>query len=427
MPLRSRLLLRALLLPCLLGLAATGVRAQGFGDFESAGRSEDLRRAPSPLSVGGHSLTPSITYKLFGVATPHVFGAAGFGYTSNLLRLDEESPGPVREDEFARGEVGARLDTELGEHRIELDARAKVTEYVESGAFDTAEGRVAGRLDLLFNDVDVHGDLSWTRFAYPQSVQLTGIVRLDSYLANVWGEARLARFGLRVGGSLGRSDYLARALEDLDSTTLGANVQVYGRVTPKLRALIEYGWSRITYDEGRRGTLDGYDLHQVSAGIDGELTEKLTASLKLGGSFQDVRSRVNPDRRKFRGFTSACSLRWQPLPHTTLSVSWSRAVTPSVNSNYLLTDSFNVDVGQKVWEERISLSASAGYSHSTVSPGRHLNVLRAGAAAAWQIRDWLSVRAAYEFQRLNSAFTLAEAAVSDYTVHEVSISVGVGF
>lgn len=418
---------RLLLSPCLLLVAAAPVCAQTFGDFESAGRTEDVRRAPSPLTVGGHGLTPSITYKLLGVATPHVYGAAGFGYTSNLLRADEEAPGPVHDDTYGRVELGARLDTELGEHRIELDARAKVTEYLETGRFDTAEGRVAGRLDLQFNDADLHADASWTRFAYPQSVQLAGVVRLDNYSGAVWGEARLNRFGARVGGSVLRNDYVARALTDLDHTSLGAQVQLYGRVTPKLRAVLEYSYTRLIYDEGRQGTLDDYDLHTVQGGLDGELSEKLTASLKVGASFQDVDQRVNPDQREFRGLTAACSIRWQPLPHTTLGAGWSRSVVPSVNSNFLLSDSIDLSASQAVWEERITFSASGGYTHAVAQRGRHLNVWRAGLAAGWKIRDWLSVRAAYEFQRLNSAFTLAESAVSDYTVHEVSVSVGVGF
>jgi hypothetical protein len=408
-------------------VGAGAARGQGFGDYETAGRSEDVRREASPLSVGGHSLQPTIDWKLFGVVTPHVFGAAGFGYTSNLLRGDEEVRGAVLEDEYFRGELGARLDTLLGDHRIELDGRARFTEYLESGDYDTAEGRASARLDLLFTDVEVHGDLSWSRTAYPQTQQLTGIVRLDTYRAGLWVEARVGRFGVRVGAWALRPDYVDRDLEDLDYTSLGGDLQVYGRILPKLRGLVEYAYSRLLYDEGDQGTLDDYDLHRVATGIDGELTEKLTASLKLGASFQDVRSDVNADTREFRGFTAACSVRWQPLPHTTLDGGWSRSIDPSVNSNYLLSDAFHLGITQQLWEERISLSARGGYSHGAVKPGRHLNTFSAGASASWQVRDWLSVRAVYAFQRLNSAFTLAEAAVSDYTVHEAELSLGIGF
>ena len=412
----------------LLGPAST-LRAQGlgFGDYESAGRSEDVRRQPSALQVGGHTLLPSFNVKLFGTTTPHVFGAAGFGYTSNLLRADPEAPGPLIRETYGRFEVGARLDTQLGDHIFELDARGLVTEYLGSGEYDTVEGRVAGRVDLLFTDVDLHADLSWARSAYPQSVQLTGIVRLDTYAANVFGEGRVGRFGVRAGGCAQRLDFAERENEDLDLLNLGANLQAYGRITPKLRALVEYNYSQVVYDEGSQGTLNDYGLHQVRVGVDGELTEKLTASLKIGGALQQVREDVNPDEREFRGLTAACSVQWQALPNTSLYAGWARTLNPSVNSNFLITDSWDAGVTQRVWEERIELAASVGYSHSIALPGRHLNMLRTGASASWRIRDWLSVRAQYDFQRLVSSFTLAESAVSDYTVHEVSASVGVGF
>lgn len=362
------------------------------------------------------------------MTTPHVFAAGTVGWSDNLLRADDDAPGVrKRREGFGRAEAGMRLDTRLGDHRLELDGRAGATEYFDSGRYDLAEGGVKARFDLDWNEVDLHGDVGWRRYAYPQSLQLVGIVRLDVYSAASWLQAEVGRFGVRTGGYLQVIDYRERELRNLDHLEYGADIQLYGRITPKLRGLVEYNFQEVTWRRGRAGTLNDFRTHQVRGGVDGELTEKVTASLKVGATFQDVRRRVNPDRREFAGLTLGCSVSWRPLVNTSLSAGWDRSITPSINSNYLLTDAFSVGITQRVWEQRISLGANAGYSHARVSPGRHLNAIRAGASAAWNITQWLSVRAGYQFEHLTSAFTLAESAVSDYAVHEVSMSVGVGF
>lgn len=413
--------LRVGLVMALAALAAPRAAAQGFsGDFESVGRLEDARRQATPLRAGPHAFEPSIVYKLFGVTTPHVFGALSGGYTDNLLREDREAPGvKLQTETYGRVEAGVRLDTQLTEHRIELEYRAVVNEYSGTGAYDTHEHTLRARVDLLFNEASAHADGSYTRAAYAQSIQLRGLVRLDAYAASAWAEARFNRFGGRLGLAGRRNDYLERSLRILDHRALGPSVQVYFRVSPKLRALVEYSFDSLRYDD--RQDLDGYDVHQVSGGLDGELTPKLSLSVKVGGAFQRLQGAVGPDRGAFSGLTASISARWDALPRTQLGASLRRGLDPSVSSSYLITDDVELSVAQKLFDEKLTARAYVGYGHSSVSPGEHLNRGRAGASVTYLIRQWLSVGATYEFERLDSAFP-----DDDYEAHTVSLSLGAG-
>lgn len=405
----------------LLGLLLTGghARAQGFGDFEYVGRLEDARRQPSPLSAGPHSFEPSIVYKLFGVTTPHVFGAAIGGWTDNYLRGDAEAPGALERASYGRLDVGARLDTEIFDHRIEVGYRALATELVDSGRYDTLEQQATIRADLYWTDLAAHANVEWRRRSFPQSILLRGIVQTETVSGRAWGEARLGRFGVRVGGSALHEDYLDRNLSFLDRRQLGLDLQVYGRIQPKLRLVADYEFDAIRYDE--RG-LNDYHLHQVRGGLDGVLTAKLSASLSLGVGFQDIQHPLaGTDSRSFRGLVAACSVRYQVLPLTSLSVGYTRSLQPSTRSNFLASDDVSATISQSFAAETVHCSADVGYTHAHVSPGDDINRVRAGAEVRWSIRRWLSVGATYRFERVGSPF-----ANSDYQIHTVELSLGVG-
>ncbi|RMG15463.1 MAG: hypothetical protein D6731_08350 [Planctomycetota bacterium] len=413
--------LRGAALAALLCALPTFARAQSFDDFESIGRLEDRRAQPSDLSVGGHSFPPSIVYKLFGVVTPHVFAAARLGWTDNYLLQDPTAPGvTLRREAYGAVSAGVRLDTELYDHRLEVGYRAAALELVKSGSGDTLAQEARVRLDLYGNRVEAHADAAWRRDAYPQSIQLTGIVVLDRLEVSGYVEGKAGAFGARAGGGVERYDYRRKALNDLDALGYGADVQLYWRLRPRLRALVEYNWKQWTYRRGGRGSLNDYQVHAAVVGADGELTAKLSASLKVGWSLQDARRGPNPDRRDLQSLVVRASARWEPLERTSLVLAYRREIAPSTNSNGLRSDGVTLEVEQGITGE-LAVRAAVGYTHAVASPGEHLNRLQARASLHYALREWISVVGSYRFVKLTSGFP-----DSDYAAHEVALSVGFG-
>jgi hypothetical protein len=400
-----------------LGPLAGRARAQD-GDFDSVGRLDDARRQATPMSVGDHSFEPSIVYRLLGVVTPHVFGALSGGYTDNLLLQDRNGSDPLVRALYGRAEGGVRLDAELGQHRAELEYRAAGNAYVDAGSNNTVEQLVRARLDLLWNDASAHGDASYTRAAYAQSIQLRGIVRLDVYTASAYFDAHWAKLGGRAGLAGRRDDYRERELRALDDHALLPYVQLYYRVSPKLRALVEYDLEHESFDH--RPDLDGYDDHQLRGGLDGELTPKLSASLKVGVAFLRARGATS-GRRAYTGFSAALSLRWDVRPDTQLGAAYARRLEPSVSSTYLISDDGELSLTQRLADGKVKARGALGYTHSHVGPGEAIDRVRARASVSWNIRQWLSITAAYEFVHVDSTVPK-----DDYDVHTVTVSIGVG-
>lgn len=411
-------------LPLLLAAAAAAsapspLAAQSFSDFEAVGRLTDARKEPRPLRVGGHTLEPRLQLKLLGVTTPHVFGALGGGYTDNLLHADADEPGAAIEREpYARAEAGVRFDTELGDHRLELGYRARATDY-QGGRYDRAEQEAEGRLDLYWNAVEVHTDLGWRRRAYPRQLQLRGLVRADELAARTWGQVAFGAFGVRLGGHYTRTTFLEDELEFFDADAGGLDAQFQLELRPNLRVVLEYNWSLIAY---REDVLDDYQMHQVRAGVDGEVSPKLHGSIKVGLAAQTVdEDAATGDDREYLGFVTEGAVRWQPLAFTSLTFSYTRRVEPSTSSNYLLTDALRFAVTQGLFDEKLTLEAAVGYAHSVVRPGEHLNRFTAELSAVYQLQDWLSLAGSYGFTNFESG-----SPASDYSAHTVQFSVGFG-
>ncbi|HBP22104.1 MAG TPA: hypothetical protein DEA08_30520 [Planctomycetes bacterium] len=407
------------------GVGLASAQQSSFDDFRNLGLLEDRRREPSPLSIAGHTLDPAFNLKLGGIATPHAFAAASSGYNDNVLRGDHEAPGVrLRREAYGRLEAGLRLDTELSDHRLELSYNAAVLEYADSGDLDNLTQSARARLDLYAVDVEGHVNAGWQRTIFPQSIQLTGLVRLDTYQAAAYVEGRLGKVGLRLGGSFARLEYQNRQLQTLDQRNYRADVQFYGRITPKLRALGEYNVFLVVYDEGRSGNLNDYLVHQARIGIDGRLFPKLSTSLKVGAAFQDVDVTFGRDRREFTGFVAEVSAGYSPVEGTNLTASYARTLQPSNQSNFLINDEVRFEVGQSI-TPKVNASAFVRYNRGEVSRlnriRAHINRYTAGASIQWRIKGWLSLRAGYEFTNLISPFLN-----SDYRIHIATASIAVG-
>jgi len=407
--------------------AAAVAGQDAFGDVRHAGMASDARRDPSDLGTGGHVLEPFPFLTVLDAVTPHVYGDLTAGWTDNLLQDDRDEPGVRLVDTFyGRASAGLRLDIEPAPERLraELGYEATVTEYAASGRFDTFTQAATARLDVFFTDVDLHADARYARSSYPNSIQLRGIIDVDDFAAGAWAEARVGdRFGGRLSASLSGLEFREGALRDLDHLQWVVSAQAYGRVLPKVRITLDYSVTFVNFDEGDDGSLNDYTVHTVQGGVDGELTPKLSGSVKLGASFQDVdQSGPNPDDREFTGFTAGLALRWEVLVNTTIEAGYTRSVQVSFTSNFLETDDVSLAVTQTFYEGTVRLRLEGGWTRSHVSPGDNLNVLRGAAAVTWQVRDWLSLRAGYELRKLNSGFPN-----DDYLVNTATVGIGAGF
>lgn len=410
--------LRLAVVLLLVGSAAP-VWGQSFSDAGAFGVLRDQRKKASPIIIGPHAFQPRIITKLFDVTTPHAFGAIGVGYTDNLLLGDPDAVGvDIEREVFGVFQAGARLDTQIRDHRIELGYRSRFTEHSGSGGYDRLEHRADLRIDLIGIDLEGHVDGGWRRSAFPRNIQLQGVVWTETFTSSLWGEVRFGKLGIRAGGHASNNRYLESDLRYFSHDRFGADLQVHYLLFAKVRAILEYNWSRIDY---RQQVLTSYQVHTLRAGLDGELSPKLTGSIKLGVSQQLLDSKTIQGDRSYEGFTAECALSWKPLEGSTLRLTYVRSVQPSVRSNYLISDEVALVASQRLLQDSLTVSARVAYEHAVISPGAHLNKFTAGAQVRYRITEWMSVSVQYGYRNLRSGIP-----DSNQFEHFVFASLGVG-
>lgn len=404
---------------------ARALDSETFDDYKSVGAPEDARKKPAPLAVDGHTIEPSLSWKLLDIVAPHAYAAESLGYSDNVYhQRDVGTHSP-----YSRTTVGGRADINLEDHVFSAGLRASDSYYFKADQTDYFELVADGRLDLNFNNFQVHADGAYERIAFPAAIQLGGqFVRESAYSGQAWVETMWNRVGGKVGLSLRRDDFDNTGsnanLKGLDHDTVGCDVQFDVKLDAKLTALVEYDFETIRFLSNINRDSDS---HQVRVGIQGSLSAKLAFSIKLGYTYQQVHEGTGTfqDNNHYSGFNAAAALSWQVLPQLTLSASYRRDLTWAIQNNFETVDSVSLGAGYKFGPaEKLSAGATFSYSHGVPDLGGHFDEIEAGLTFGWSVFKWLDLQAFYAYTQGIGARLLK---TSDFDEHRVGVSVAVGF
>ncbi|MEZ0229566.1 MAG: outer membrane beta-barrel protein [Planctomycetota bacterium] len=406
--------------------AVLALDSETFDDYKGVGAAEDARRQPAPLNADGHSIEPSLSWKLLDVLTPHVFAAQTLGYSDNVFHqrtVGTHSP-------YSRTAVGGRGDICLEDHVFSVGVRAAEGLYFKADRNSEYLETIAdARLDLNWNAFRAHADGAYERIYFPAALQLGGqFAREQVYRGEAWAEATWNRVGGKVGLSFRKDDFESTganlALASADHITIGFDVQANVKVTEKITALVEYDFEAVRFDKDLNRD---YDAHQVRAGINGTLGAKLALSIKFGYTYQQVHLSTGNfvDRDRYRGFNAAAALSWQALPQLTFSFTYRRDLTWSIGNNFTTIDSVSAGAVYRFGPaEKLSASGDISFAHSETSGPGSYDVFATGLGFGWKIFKWLDATA---FYRYSQGMGSGRQTANEYDEHRVGVSLAVGF
>ncbi|MBI3724639.1 outer membrane beta-barrel protein, partial [bacterium] len=243
--------------------------------------------------------------------------------------------------------------------------------------------------------------------------------------AQGWIELGFNRLSVKAGGLFRRDDFLNHLanLEQFDHKTAGASAQVGIQIFEKFHGLLEYNFEAVRFDQSINRD---YDAHQGRAGVDGELSPKLTLSIKLGAGYQIPYTGTGnfQDNHRFFGFTAACALSWLAMPNLTLQAAYRRDLTYAVGANFETVDYVDLNGRYSFGpSEKLFISGDFAWEHARVDNGDHVDRIHARATFGYRIQRWLELTVSYDYTQ-----TLASGALlpGTYDEHRGEVSLAIG-
>lgn len=218
----------------------------------------------------------------------------------------------------------------------------------------------------------------------------------------------LNRLAFNVGYLNARDDYKSENLHLLDKyehifTLIGAF-----KILPKTSLFFENNYGLIKYD---LSVLSNSWYDQPRLGLEGAVTSKLTALIKLG---YQTRNYQKVEIKNFNGLTSFASLTHKVSAQTGINFFGERAVEESsyTSMNYYVLNKLGLQLNQKI-KNLVSVTADTAvqknnYPRETTEGSktakRQDNFFSATVRIQYQTKGWLSPSLQYEYKRRNSNF-----------------------
>jgi len=231
----------------------------------------------------------------------HPYASLGYGYDSNIYRIDDAAPSiGERSDQYAMLQAGFDFNHEPGLQKFQLNAEIGHTFFNEHDDLDYTGGRALARWQWETTE-GATGDLGYRfkrslrDFANQDRLDKVKDIRSEHTLfaSGNLDVAEHWRVGMR--GALADIGYSETEALDLQRTTLGVRADYLSGAGNRVGLDAEYVLGRYDSNEGA-----DYDEYTVGPALDWQLTDRTSVSAIVGYT---VRDNDSPLREDYDGIT----------------------------------------------------------------------------------------------------------------------------
>lgn len=356
------------------------------------------------------------------VVTPSIFGLEigppGHGISQGSLVIHPrlEVQGEYDDNIFLRDRnpkedligilvPGIALEFPWEENLLAADYQARLHYFLDHTDQNHIDHRLHGRISLLADPFSLKAEDTFLKTSDREDTDYSDRVERIENTAR----AALIYLGNKFQVQGGYENYLFRYDEDIyqpyDHMEHRGILTGFLQLAPKSKALLEYTYNRILYDENK--DRDGY-YNELRAGFVGEITAKLTGTAKVG--YQERLYREDSVWDDYRGVVGYLLLEQVFSKEHDLRLAWERRAEESTfrgNSYYLLNRAwiyYSRQLDHKV-RGYVRLQYS-NYSYPHLSPDfdekRSDNIWQPEIGVRYQVQSWLTAEFKYRYRNRNS-------------------------
>jgi len=327
-------------------------------------------------------------------------------YQSNVF----QTPSHSKDDVVFKTIPGFVADYTFGTHSLSAGYRAEILRYLDLTNQDTVHhfGVAQLRLDFPRTLLNLRDDFA--RTSDPPGTELTGRILSTTNVFKPEAEYRLTQrfsLGLNYGWTHVRfDDQFIAELIDRDEHRAGA--AVFWKVVPKGDVFFSYTYGRVIFTTA---TDRDYTDHLIAVGLRGDITSKLSSTLRVG---YEIRDPDSSGQASFSGLFFGGDVTYRPTERTTITLATQRATQESTfgTDAFYVTTNGTLSVTQQLLT-KLSVTARLGggvndYSTKQTADGktafRHDPFLLAGVQADYDIQPWLRTGVEYARTSRDSNF-----------------------
>jgi hypothetical protein len=352
----------------------------------------DLNAVWPDLGLPGFKISPFISERV--------------EYESNIFQVPSRS----QDDVIFKTIPGFVLELPLGRHKIDLGFRAEILRYVDLETQDTEHYFVIGNLLLDFpGGLKVKLKEDFARTSDPPGTELTGRIKSTTNVLSPGVEYGLGRryaIGLDYTWANIRFDEVVNQL-DRDEHTVG--LTGFYRIQPKTDLLVNFSYGVKDFDQATDRDVNRYI---GAVGVRGEITSKLSSTLRLGYEVRD------PDRGRvgaYNGLVVSGDLAYTPTDRTRITLVAERSVQESVFATNVayLANLVTLSAEHFLTPKLLLTGRVFGGDGEYFEKARKVNgsfdwrtdwVYAFSLGVEYQIQKWLGVSADYTHARRDSNF-----------------------
>jgi hypothetical protein len=376
-----------------------------FDQIEEFGEKRYIKSVPTKLIAGPVRFHPQMRTKA--------------AYDSNILR-DEEDP---RDDVVFNIQPGAVIELPVQDHQFVVGYQADFENFIKkkSSSQKAQNQDMFGLIDLHFPSFYVNVLEKFSDTSSRSGTTFTNrIPRRDQSISPKMGY-RWKRAIFETGFQHFTRDFRRQIDDSLDFQTIEMKNVIFYDLFAQLKALLEYHWGQIDYDDNttRRAT-----INQARVGLEGELLPNVVVKVRTG--FQ-IRNYLVSSENDFNSWVGSASVEYQMRDNLLLKISTDRdpveATFQDVNyytnhilrlgAEYEFIPRWTLFTMSKVYwhrySERSLVQNQLGYRRD-----KHLSL---ELGMRYDFREWWDIELAYELLHRTSSIP-----DFDYTDHQVSLT-----
>ncbi|MDD5439051.1 MAG: outer membrane beta-barrel protein [Candidatus Omnitrophica bacterium] len=312
----------------------------------------------------------------------------------------------------------AGLELPFGDNIASVEYDAAINFFGRFPHQNYTDHRVQGLVEINLTDYKIKLDEVYRQFSSRAGSEDTNRVRQQTNNLRAGVSAEFEKLGFDVGYTFGIQDYISKEViyqnllyKDKDRLINAFDLTGSYRIAPKTTFLVEEDVGWLNY----YSSLSSNSWYtETLAGLKGEVTSKIEANLKMGVRYQHYEKVDFSADKDFAGFVMRGGVRYLYTDDDIFELKLERANYESTyaNMNYYTLNHAGLDYrhffNKKVSGKLYSFYEFHSYPSQTTESGetdnRYDNFVGAGCALRYDMKEWLSFEADYDFTLRDSRF-----------------------